>query len=551
MTAQHPRAAGRPLRIAVILALLLCSLPAMAATAADPPKKPTDPAAVPTWEWITLDGYMRGRGSLYVNHDLDRGSTPTTGAPLFPIPPSGGQVVGSLDARFRLDLGIHIGEVVQIHARVDALDNLVLGSTPQGFPRTRWAPMVWASVSQDPPASGVNAFTDSIRVKRAYGQVLTPIGLLVIGRMGLPTWGLGVVAAGSDTLDADVDDAVDRIGFVTTFREHFVGVAFDINATGPTTMTTMGTENAGRAIDLELRDNVYTVSAVLGRDTPEYAIARRLRAGKATFDYGSYITYRWQRAEFPGFYLQGLDGEDQTWSSGDALRRDLKAVMIDLWLQLHVGRVRVELEGVFLRSRIGNASMDAGVDVPPLDSTQAGGALQVEVQAVRDRLALQVEVGLASGDRAPGLGVAPPLDQYSSQQGDFDGPQFHLDDDLQINNFRFHPNHHVDVVFWRQIAGTVTDAAYGRFQLQVQASRALEITVAGIPSFALRSRSTPSGHPFYGGEVDLHVRWRPVAGFELWGDLGLFIPGRGLDNPSAGLGAKPALGAHLMAAFVY
>ena len=50
--------------------------------------------------------------------------------------------------------------------------------------------MVWASVRQEPPASGINAFTDSIRVKRAYGQVLTPIGLLMVGRMGMPQWGL-------------------------------------------------------------------------------------------------------------------------------------------------------------------------------------------------------------------------------------------------------------------------------------------------------------------------------------------------------------------------
>ena len=542
------------MRLLIALLCLALAVPAVAApqpTPPPPPKAPGDPAAVPTWEWIQLDGYLRGRGSLYVNHDLDRGGTPTTGEPVFPIPPSGDQAVGSLDARFRLDLGIHIGDVVQIHARVDALDNLVLGSTPQGFPRTRWAPMVWGSVRQEPPAAGINAFTNSIRVKRAYGQVLTPIGLLMVGRMGMPEWGLGIVAAGSDGLDDDVDDEVDRVGFVTTFREHFVGVAFDINATGPTTMTSVGTENAGRAIDLELRDNVYTVSLVLGRDAPPHAIDRRLRAGRASFDYGTYVTYRWQRAEFPAFYLEGLDGEDLTWDTDDALRRDLKALMVDLWLRLHVGRVRVELEGAFLRSRIGNAAMDAGMDVPPIDSTQAGGALQVEVEAVRQRLWLQLEAGVASGDRAPGLGVAPPLDQLSTQAGDFDGPQFHLDDDLAINNFRFHPNHHVDVVFWRQIAGTVTDAVYGRLELKVQASRALELRLAGIPSFAVRSRSTPGGHPFYGGEVDLHLRWRPVAGFELWGDLGLFLPGRGMDNPAAGLGAKPALGGHLMAAFVY
>ena len=508
------------------------------------------PPPPPPVEWLDLDGYLRARGGLYVNHDLDRGGTATTGEPIFPIPPSGGQVVGGLDMRLRLDVGIHIGDVVSVHARVDALDNLLLGSTPEGFPRTRWTPTVWATTGQEPPAAGVNAFADSIRLKRAYGRVLTPVGLFTVGRMGLPRWGLGVVAAGADGLDDDFDDDVDRIAFVTRFREHFVGVSFDLNSIGPTSASSSGTSTR-RAVDLEFRDNVYTLSAVLGRDTPRHAIQRRARAGKATFDYGLYATYRWQRAEFPAFTLLGLPGEDESWTTEDAVRRDLKALALDLWFRLHVGRVRLEIEGAYLRSRVGNASLDAGIDIPPITSSQAGGAFQAQVTAVPGALDVQVEVGLASGDDAPGLGVAPPLDQYSSQVGDLDGPQFHVDDDLTINNFRFHPNKVVDVVFWRQIVGAVTDAAYVRAELTWHASPRFDLTLAGIPSVAIRPKSTPNQQAFYGAEIDLHTRWNPVAGFQVWGDLGLFLPGHALDNPQQKLRAKPAFGAHLTVAFEY
>jgi len=502
-------------------------------------------------EWITLDGYLRGRAGLFVNHDLDRGSTPTTGDPLFPIPPSGGQVVGSADTRLRLDLGIHIGDVVTVHARADALDNLVAGSTPEGFPRTRWTPMAWAGTGQEAPAAGTNAFTDSIRIKRAWGEVLTPIGVLVLGRMGLPRWGLGIVAAGSDGLDHDFDDDVDRVGFVTSFREHFVGVSFDFNAIGPTSASGWGGETRGRAIDLELKDNIYTVSAALGRQHGPEALARRKAWGRTTFDYGLYVTYRWQQAEFPGFYLQGLDGEDQEWTTEDAVERGVRALAVDLWLKVQTRRLRAEIELVYLRGRVGNASMDAGVELPPISSSQFGGALQLEIEAVPAKVSVELELGLASGDSAPGLGVAPPLDQVSSQPGDLDGPQFHLDDDLSIDNFRFHPNHAVDVVFFRQIVGTVTDALYTRFELKLHPAPTFTLGLAGVPSMALHPTSTPSGHRFYGFEVDLHARWRPVPGFEVRGDLGVFLPGGALDNPTAKLDARPALGTHLMVAFPF
>ncbi len=509
------------------------------------------PRRVETPEWVTLDGYLRGRAGLFVNHDLDRGSTPTTGEPFFPIPPSGGQVVGSVDMRLRLDLGIHIGDVVTVHARADALDNVVAGSTPEGFPRTRWTPMAWASTGQQAPAAGTNAFTDSIRLKRAWGEVFTPIGILVVGRMGLPQWGLGVVAAGSDGLDHDFDDDVDRVGFVTSFREHFVGVSFDLDAVGPTSASGWGGETRGRAIDLEFKDNVYTVSAALGRQHSPEALARRKTWGRTTFDYGVYVTYRWQQAEFPAFYMQGIEGENGEWTTEDAVERGVKALAVDLWLKVQSRRVRAELELVYLRGRVGNASMDAGVELPPISSSQFGGAAQVEIEAVPRKVDVQIEVGLASGDPAPGLGVAPPLDQVSSQPGDLDGPQFSLDDDLSIDNFRFHPNHVVDVVFFRQIVGTVTDALYTRAELKLHPSPTFTLGLAGIPSMAVQASSTPSGHRFYGFEVDLHARWRPVPGFEVWGDLGVFFPGGGLDNSAAKLDAKPAVGSHLMVAFPF
>ena len=121
--------------------------------------------------------------------------------------------------RLRTDLAVYApGNMVAVKARFDMLDNLQLGSLPEGIPS--------ASLTQRSPA-------DAFRVKRAWGEVLLPFGFLTAGRMGTQ-WGLGMVANGGDCLDCDSSDAADRIAFLTPLAGHIWGVAYDFSATGPT-----------------------------------------------------------------------------------------------------------------------------------------------------------------------------------------------------------------------------------------------------------------------------------------------------------------------------
>ncbi|MCO4773150.1 MAG: hypothetical protein KDA24_24155, partial [Deltaproteobacteria bacterium] len=258
---------------------------------------------VPVPEWFDLDGSLRTRWGLMMNMDLDRGLTPSTGQPIYPVPLSGGQILGSADARVRLDLGVHVGEVVQARVRIDALDGLVLGSTPEGFPADRWAQTPWAGLGQLPPTSGRNSFVDSIRLEYAYGSVLTPIGALMFGRMPLPRWGLGIVTGREEDLDDDFDHAVDRLGFVSSLGDHLLGVALDINAVGPTTGNSFGGAVSREQVDLELQDNLYTATVSFVRDHDEASHVRRRAAKKPTISYGAYSTFRWQLVDFPTFYL--------------------------------------------------------------------------------------------------------------------------------------------------------------------------------------------------------------------------------------------------------
>jgi len=525
-----------------VVALLLM-LPSLALAQAGGPaggEKPRPLAKAPGWDAFSLHGYLRTRATLLHNLDLDRGPTPS-GRPIFPLPLDGGQWMPTADARLRLDLGIAVGDVVTARVRIDALDGLVLGSTPEGLPRSRMAPVPWATSRQLPPSDGRNALVDSIRLKEAWAQVLTPIGAIAFGRMEQPAWGLGIVSGRADDVDDDFDDLVDRLSFVTSLKDHLVGVAVDINATGPTSAGQRGGLTGGnQAIDLTFADNLFTVSASMLRTHDEAALRRRRAAGKATFSYGVFGSYRFQRSEIPSFYVTDVTST-QTWDSSDFVQRRMHAVMGDAWLRLVVGPLRVEAEGALAWARVGDPSPQPGVSIDPITALQGGAALEAEVELVGDAARFAFELAWASGDSAPGIGVAPPLDQLRSASGDLDGPQFDLSrGDSTINNFRFHPNHRVDQVFWRTIVGAVSDAVVLRPAIRLRPNPTLDAEIAGVVSLASVPSSTPTGHPLWGGEIDATVRWAPVRGFELRGQYGVFLPGPALNHPTAGWTAQPA-----------
>lgn len=533
-----------------LLALTLL-LPAVAHADEPTPRHVERPAPIKTPEWFDFDGHLRTRWGLFGNLDLDRGLTPSTGQPIYPVPLNGGQLLGHADARVRLDIGVHVGELVAAKIRIDALDGLALGSTPEGFPADRWAQQPWAGLGQVPAAAGRNAFVDSLRLEYAYGEVLTPIGLLVFGRMPLPRWGLGIVTGRAEDLDDDFDHSVDRLGFATSLADHLLGVSFDVNAIGPTTATSTGGAVSREQVDLTLQDNLYTVSLSFARLHDDASVLRRRSAGKATVAYGTYATLRFQQVDFPTFYAGGIASEDTQFADSDAVARRMWALMVDGWFRLNAGPVRAELEVAYMHAHVGDASALPGVSVEPLTGDQLGAALEIEGEVVRDRLFIELGAGLATGDPAPGIGVAPVVGQIRSEAGDLDGPQFDFAGDVRIDNFRFHPNFRVDQIFWRRIVGAVSDAVYLRPEIVWAPNPTIELALSGTVSFAMMKSSTPGDHPLYGGEIDLGLRWSPVPGFAARVEGAVFLPGAGLRNLDAGLTAKPAGLARTVLAVVF
>lgn len=469
---------------------------------------------------VQVNGYFRARGEALYNLDLDRGLTPS-GEALFQVPiddPSA-QTLTWADMRLRTDVAAYspFGDVA-VKARIDALDNVGFGSMPDGPPQT--------TASQ---TAGV------FSVKRAWGEVLTPFGLLSVGRMG-SDWGLGMLTNSGDCRQCNSGDAADRVAFVTPVLGHIFALAYDIGFVGPTQARANN-----RAIDFATSDDVRGTTFAVMRYNTEASRDRRGQAGKPTFNYGAFVSYRWQDTDVPSSYTP--TAQNVPVEASQVVQRGSKALASDLWLRLDLPRARFEAELAVLWGSIEQGSLIPGVNLPQeLTSLQWGGALESHIQVV-NALTVGLDLGVASGDSAPGFGARPDPFGDAPEPGDLDGIQASLPGDTTVNNFRFHPDYRVDQILFSEIVGTVTDVAYvrphGEWTLAEFNKRELRLSIAAIISQAIEPTSTPGGEAFLGVELDPSLKWES-PGFSLAFDYAVFFPGAGFDNVSEGLSAKAA-----------
>lgn len=493
-----------------------------------------------------LHGYYRLRWNLFHQMDMARGPTPSTGRPIFPTPPSKGSPLNTADMRLRLDMRLDIARSARVVVRIDALDNLVLGSTPVGFPRNGQVPSVVATTGQQSPQAGTNAFLDAIQVRWAYGEVLLPFGYLAAGRMGaLTPWGLGVLVQSGNDLDADVTDVGDRVTLGLALLGHLLLLAYEWSASGPV----LGQPN-GTFLNQDPRDDVRSYAVAFARyDTPA-GIARKLKADHTVVNYGLLFTYRHQDLDAPTAY-EGPP-QDRPLTAGELVPRNAWSFLFSLWFKLRTPWLRVELEAVYGQGEIGNGSLLPGVTLTdPLTSQQYGGALQFALAPPQGRWGLGLEFGLASGDDAPGLGLHASTNQTQSQPGDLDGPQIHYPTDRTANNFRFHPSYRIDQIFWRRIAGQVTDALYWKGAGHFDLTQRLRLWSAVIYSRTMFASSAPGNDANLGVEWDTGLRYDYDPGFEVRFTFAVFFPFAGLRNVALQLDPQPAVATHLVLGYVF
>ncbi len=464
--------------------------------------------AVRSTDWWThsrpvfeIHGYFRVRAELFQNFSLGRKDPP--GTAMWPRPiddgyvdtsgnPRSTQKCGALgnafkecadktqagaNMRFRLNPELHVSDNLHVYSQIDLLDNVVLGSTPngyyaeptaQGFQRGQpsgYAPRAAFANTQEAPTAGLNSVQNSIVVKRAWGEYKTPVGLLRFGRM--PShWGLGILANAGDGYDSDWQSTSDRIMFITGVPslDLYVGGAWDFPAEGPTSARRY--EFQGQPYDLSQLDDVNQWVLVVVRRKDERIAKQDLAAGKAVVNGGAYVVYRNQFLANDAFASDGYaPGAGDDASRRGLSRRSADAWIPDVWLQVRYRKFRFETEAVAVRGSMGNSfETPSGMDYDRAKGAwnirQYMLATQTELRAVEDKLKIQFGFGWASGDPDQ-AGLAPTAQQLQPQLGI----------DRTFSTARFHPDYRVDLILFRNILTRVQGAYYFRPSVEYDFSR--------------------------------------------------------------------------------
>jgi uncharacterized protein (TIGR04551 family) len=447
--------------------------------------------------------------------------------------------------RLRLEPTINVSEHVRARAQLDLLDDYVLGSTTT--PTTPGG-ATHGAAPYDRPV---------VNVKRVWGEVETPVGLLAFGRMPA-AFGLGLVQADAPGLDDDYGDSRDRLQFATLPLSTPGGplslvTFYDFNAEGLLQTDTRFGAGAGQPWDRDNGDDGRTIGIKLLRLDTDAEIRRKLARGEASTNFGLMYLYSTQRM-IANPYWDPLLGEPDCTPGPCNLRTEYYARKeyrheLSLWVRHRSPRLSVEVEVAAVGGQVGDPGpYSATVDYTggQLLLRQLGGALKVAYQVLPSKLALGGEIGFASGDPAPGFGNVPgqlgtPTASGVTAPGATEGPQYDpARGDRVVRNFRFNPAYRVDLVLWREILGQVTDALYLKPTVRWDVLSGLAVEGQLVYSQALYGASTPSatvtrnGAKPLGVEFDGKVAYTTDDGFGSWLQYGVLFPLAGLDDPAGG-----------------
>ncbi|MBC7977401.1 MAG: TIGR04551 family protein [Myxococcales bacterium] len=515
------------------------------------PAHPAPKSRRKRWKLFEIDGYYRMRTDWFKNFNLGFPSGGFGGTP-FPqalgCSPTGTNQpcdgsLSSANMRLRLEPTINLNEGTSVHVQADMLDNLVLGSTP--YDQTlagaytvtpAVAPPLGAfnNGNQAPVTQGVNSDRPSIQIKRAWGEVAVPLGILKFGRM--PNhWGMGILhnGGGADPInggydyDADYGDSVDRASFSllipgTNLRAM---IASDWSMTRlVSNQTSANKGHEGHPYDLDDSDDINSWVGVISRMDSPQEFKDTIDRGEVAFNYGIYFEYKTQAWDYnlQGFQL-GADTDSPTSTTSHYVPRGLKTYSPDLWAKVGVGQFTVEAE---LTAQLGSIDTltdytDAGV--ARADIRKFGGAGRVTWRGLENKLRLGVEGGFASGDQWDNVPQGATNIAFANQLG---GPG-----DTTLSQFTFNRDYKIDMILWRHLIGAVSNAGYIKPFIQYDVTKAITFKVANITSFAVRPVATPGNSKMYGTEFNVDLGYGS-GGLFAGLSYGVLFPFAALSHPA-------------------
>lgn len=494
---------------------------------------------------IEFHGFFRTRGEVFHNFSLGRIDGSLSKANLFPRPSHDSytdlenqphvllgcgkadnplaascsdKTHSSANLRFRIDPEIHLSDNLRIMSQIDFLDNLVLGSTPEGYinqpgnnggyesaGRGGYVPIRSFSTSQVPPVAGINSYSNSVAVKRVWAEFNTPVGQLRFGRMP-NQWGLGILVNSGDKIDSDYQSHADRILFVTGSKalDLYAGAAWDFPNSGKTSQSLF--DQQGQPYNLSQYENTHQwVLTVFRRMRPEVMKAK-LAKGDVVVNGGVWGVYR-QQLFANETATSSISASQGTYRDG-LVRIGAKAFISDGWFQVLTKRLRWETELVYIHGSIENPVRVSTPEYQKDDYKirQLGAATELEYRALNDDLKLRFYSGYASGDQGV-EGLAPASG----------GLQARGTSDRTISTYRFHPDYRVDLILFRNILTRVQGVYYFKPGVEYDFTKSLDGEKFGGRAEVIYSRASspvqaPGNKSDLGIELDLTLYYQSRDG---------------------------------------
>jgi uncharacterized protein (TIGR04551 family) len=516
-------------------------------------------------ELFTFDGYFRVRPELFNKFDLNR-APDSSGHTLWPRSHTSStpaeRTNAGVNMRLRFEPTLNVSEDIRIRTQVDVFDNLVWGTTPD-YAFSRDPSRVYDrndfsvfSSSQVSPQAGLNALSSSINVKRVWGEVATPVGIVRFGRMG-SHWGLGLLHNDGNGIDSDYGDTVDRVTFVSQpLAGFYITPMIDFNLEGPTTPPQTG---GGQPVDLSNLDDATSFAIAIARHDTEPEKKAKLESAQTVLDYGIHFEYRTQRKDSLSFLNGVFQSPSPAKDTVGWVVRDAALFMPDLWARAERKSWRVEAEAAAVMGWVNNRSLTMEDNNTPGEKNlvfwQFGAVLQGEYKFLNGDLEVGGEIGFASGDKDPGFGNYPARKgsgrNGSAGYGDLDGPQYDCDavscssGGNAVRNFRFNRDYRVDMILYRELLGGVTDSFYLKPRARYRITQGFYVFGSAIYSRAIYGESTPSvavqndgsikSDPNLGLELNAGVSWETEDGLFAKVQYGILFPLPGLSSGTSTL----------------
>ena len=208
-----------------------------------------------------------------------------------------------------------------------------------------------------------------------------------------------------------------------------------------------------------------------------------------------------------------------------------------IWRRSALSTLRLEVEISAMIGDIENTQNAAEY----MDSSKSilgfGGALELEYQS--DRLKTGVDIGFATGDDGDYLGVSQGQNVSVPDELYLDDSSEKVRNNETISSFWFHRDYHVDLLLFRQVIGTVTNALYVRpwvaYTLLQTESFELGARFDALYAAAMNPEGTPGKGEHWGVELDASLWLDMPHGFGLAIHTGLLLPLDALNDRVTGL----------------